>query len=54
MKNSLKTVLEDEKGELFIELTEAELNQVGWAVGDGLVWEEFDGGWTIKKVEKDE
>ena len=51
---TMKTVLEDEQGELFIELSQAELNQVGWSVGDFLVWEEFDNGWMVKKAEQDD
>ena len=39
--------------ELFIEFPPDCLDQVGWDVGDTLIWEELDhGGWSItKKVE---
>ena len=42
--------------ELFIELPPEALAQVGWDIGDDLIWEELDNGsWSIKKkdVEKD-
>jgi len=36
--------------ELFIEFPQDALNQVGWDVGDTLIWEELDhGAWSIKK-----
>ena len=36
--------------ELFIEFPPDALNQVGWDVGDTLIWEELDhGAWSIKK-----
>ena len=35
---------------LFIEFPQDALNQVGWDVGDTLIWEELDhGAWSIKK-----
>lgn len=41
--------------ELFIEFPPDALNQVGWDVGDTLIWEELDhGAWSIKKCESDE
>ena len=42
--------------ELFIEIPPEALAQVGWDIGDDLIWEELDNGsWSIKKkdVEKD-
>ena len=37
--------------ELFVEFPPDCLNQVGWDVGDDLIWEELDGGtgWSIRK-----
>ena len=42
--------------ELYIEFPEGSLDQVGWDIGDDLIWEELDGGsWSIRKkdAEKD-
>jgi hypothetical protein len=40
--------------ELFIEFPPGSLDQVGWDVGDDLIWEELDGGaWSISKKELD-
>jgi hypothetical protein len=39
--------------ELFIEFPPDALNQVGWDVGDTLIWEELDhGGWSITNRDK--
>lgn len=40
--------------ELFVEFPPDCLNQVGWDVGDDLIWEELDGGtgWSIRKKEE--
>ena len=36
--------------ELFIEFPADALNQVGWDIGDTLIWEELDhGAWSIRK-----
>ena len=36
--------------ELFIELPPEALAQVGWDIGDDLIWEELDSGsWSIRK-----
>ena len=37
--------------ELFIEFPPCALAQVGWDIGDDLIWEEIDGGYQIKKRE---
>ena len=34
-----KTVMEDSDGQLFLNFTTAELNQMGWDIGDELLWE---------------
>lgn len=40
--------------DLFIEFPPDALDQVGWDVGDDLLWEELDhGGFSITKKEKD-
>lgn len=39
--------------ELFIEFPEGCMDQVGWDVGDTLIWEELDhGAWGITKKEE--
>jgi hypothetical protein len=39
--------------ELYLELPPEALSQVGWDIGDTLIWEELDhGAWSIRK--KDE
>ena len=41
--------------DLFITLPPDALSQVGWDVGDTVVWEELnDGAWSIKKKETNE
>jgi len=36
--------------ELFLEFPPDALNQVGWDIGDTLIWEELDhGAWSIRK-----
>lgn len=40
--------------ELFIEFPPDCLDQVGWDIGDTLLWEELpDGNWSLKKKEND-
>jgi len=44
-----------ETKELFVEFPTDALNQVGWDVGDTLVWEELDhGAWSLTKKDEDE
>lgn len=44
-----------ETKELFVEFPPDALNQVGWDVGDTLVWEELDhGAWSLTKKDEDE
>ena len=39
-----------ETKELFIEFPPDALNQVGWDIGDTLIWEELDHlSWSVKK-----
>ena len=36
--------------ELYLELPPEALSQVGWDIGDTLIWEELDhGAWSIRK-----
>jgi hypothetical protein len=42
-------------GDLFIELPQRLLKQLGWNEGDDLQWiQDANGNWTVKKVEEDE
>lgn len=54
-KTYIATVQEQEEtGELFFQLPEHALNQMGWYEGDLLEWlDNGDGSWTITKKEKD-
>jgi len=41
--------------ELFIEFPPEALSQVGWDIGDTLIWEELDhGAWKITKKENND
>ena len=41
--------------ELFIEFPQDALDQVGWDIGDTLIWEELDhGAWKITKKENND
>lgn len=44
-----KTVMEDSDGQLFLEFSEHELNQMGWTVDDDLIWTEEENGYKITK-----
>jgi uncharacterized membrane protein (UPF0127 family) len=48
-----KVVVQDEQTqEYLIEFSEEELKQIGWQLGDELVWSDNkDGSWTLKKKE---
>lgn len=52
-EKQILTVQEDsETGELFLELPQGAIDQVGWHEGDLLEWlNNGDGSWTIHKVE---
>jgi hypothetical protein len=44
----------EDSGELFFELPEQALNQMGWYEGDLLEWlDNGDGSWTITKKENE-
>ena len=49
-------VQKDENGELYFEFPDELMNQMGWDIGDTLLWEELpNGSWSVKKDEsKDE
>lgn len=49
----IKTIVEDDNGELVIDLKEA-CEELGWKEGDVIEWiDNNDGTWTIKKKEAD-
>ena len=44
------TVEQDKDGEYFIKFPDGLCDQMGWAVGDSLVWyNQNNGSWTLKK-----
>lgn len=55
-ESSTLVVQEDpDTGDLFIELPQRLLKQLGWNEGDDLQWiQDANGNWTVKKVEDDE
>ena len=45
----------DSNGDMMITFNDAMLNQMGWDVGDKLIWEELpDGSWLLKKERDNE
>lgn len=45
----------DSNGEWFLTFPDALLNQMGWDIGDNLIWEEIaPNQWTLKKENKNE
>ena len=45
-----KTVLEDSDGQLYLQFCDCEMNQIGWDIGDEIVWEqENDTSFRISK-----
>ena len=48
----IKTIVEDDNGELLLDLKEA-CEELGWKEGDIIEWiDNNDGTWTIRKKEK--
>lgn len=45
------TIQEDpQTGDLYLDLTEELCDEMGWSIGDDLVWEErADGAWSLRK-----
>jgi hypothetical protein len=47
---TIKLETDPETGELVMPLTPDMLRQVGWDIGDTLIWEDLhDGRWSLKK-----
>jgi len=41
--------------DLYIEFPDGAINQVGWDIGDTVIWEELpSGSWSLKKKEDDD
>lgn len=54
-KSYTGTVESDENGELILSFSTEMLEQVGWAIGDTIVWKNNqDGTWVLTKKENDE
>lgn len=50
MLQTLKVVEDPQSGDLLLDLTEELCNQMGWTVGDTLLWEDCgDGSWSLRK-----
>jgi hypothetical protein len=48
------TLEEDEEGNLILPLSSDILSQMGWDIGDELIWEELShGSWSIRKKENE-
>jgi len=42
----------DSNGELILEFPDDMMEQLGWEVGDNLLWEQLDDGkWSLRKIE---
>jgi len=53
--NKLFIQEDPDTGELFVELPDRLLKELGWEEGDDLEWvEQPNGNWTIKKVDNEE
>jgi len=53
-KTYVVDVQKDENGELYIELNDELLEEVGWKIGDTLTWTETEDGKLILKKEEDD
>lgn len=51
-KWTIKLEQDPETGDLIMPLTDEMLKQVGWNIGDTLIWEQnSDNSWSLRKVE---
>jgi hypothetical protein len=51
----VKLETDPETGDLIMPLTPDMLSQVGWDVGDTLIWEELhNGSWSLRKKEDEQ
>ena len=45
-------IIEDSNGELILQFPDDMMEELGWEVGDNLVWKQLDDGkWSLRKVE---
>ena len=45
-------IIADSDGELILQFPDDMMEELGWEVGDSLVWEQLDDGkWSLRKVE---
>lgn len=50
-KWTIKLEQDPETGDLIMPLTDEMLQQVGWGIGDTLIWEQnSDNSWSLRKV----
>lgn len=50
MNRTLNVVEDPQTGDLLLELTDELCEEMGWTVGDNLVWEQLNNGsWSLKK-----
>lgn len=50
MKKTIQVIEDPQTGDLLLDLTEEVCNELGWTVGDTLVWEVQDNGsWALRK-----
>lgn len=51
-KWTIKLEQDPETGDLIMPLTDEMLHQVGWGIGDTLIWEQnSDNSWSLRKVQ---
>ena len=45
-------IIADSDGELILQFPDDMMEELGWEVGDSLVWKQLDDGkWSLRKVE---
>ena len=48
--NTLQVKEDPDTGDLYLELTEELMSEMGWSIGDDLLWtENKDGSWSLEK-----
>ena len=50
MRRTLSVEEDPQTGDLFLQLTEELMDEMGWTIGDNLTWtKNGDGSWSLKK-----
>ena len=50
VNRTLKVDTDPQSGDLYLQLTDELMDEMGWTVGDTLLWEEqANGSWTLRK-----